>query len=88
MVDADDSEIVADLIRAVQTLAQQVLTLHLQLGAVRTILVRHGMVTEAGLEATFAGLEAASAADEVLNRQIPTVDEVFNDLLRRLGKAA
>jgi hypothetical protein len=33
-------------------------------------------------------LEAATAADEVLNRQIPTVDEVFNDLLRRLGKAA
>ncbi len=87
-MDADEREIVADVIGSVRTLARQVLTLHLQLGAVRTVLVENGITTETELEAAFAKLQAVSSADEVLDREVPTVDQVFEDMLRRLGGAA
>ena len=53
-MDAREREVVADLIESVRTLASQTLTLHLQLGAVRTILARKGTMSEAELGATLA----------------------------------
>jgi hypothetical protein len=87
-LDADEREILADLIRSVRTLAGQMLRLHLQLGAVRTVLAQHGMARKRASEAAVAEMEAASSAEEVVNPEMPTVDEVFDDLLRRLGRAA
>jgi hypothetical protein len=56
--------------------------LHLQLGAVRTILARKGTLSEAELSATWARLEAISAADEIVSND--SVDETFDRLLRRV----
>jgi hypothetical protein len=47
---AAEREILAQLIRAVQTVSQQTLTVHLQLGAVRAILARKAMATVTELE--------------------------------------
>jgi len=51
-LDASEREILTDLIGAVRTLAAQTLTLHLQFGAVRTILGRNGTISEAEFTAT------------------------------------
>jgi hypothetical protein len=75
---------VSDLISAVRTLAAQVLALHLQLGAVRTLLARKGTISEAELGVALTELDAISSADELLNRSTPSVDDVFEGLLRRL----
>lgn len=74
----------SDLISAVRTLAAQVLALHLQLGAVRTLLARKGTISEAELGVALTELDAISSADELLNRSTPSVDDVFEGLLRRL----
>jgi hypothetical protein len=87
-LDASEREILTDLIGALRTLAAQTLTLHLQLGAVRTILGRKGTISEAEFTATLTELEAISSADEVLSGESPSVDEVFDGLLRRLQRAA
>jgi hypothetical protein len=84
-MNASEREIVADLISAVRTLASQVLTLHLQLGAMRTLLVTKGVMSEGELTDVLTKLEATSAADALLDRTTPDVDEVFEALLRRLG---
>jgi hypothetical protein len=86
-LDTHEREVLADLIASVRSLAAQVLTLHLQLGAVRTILARKGTMSEAELSATLTELEAISSADEILSRDGPSVDEVFDSLLRRLDQA-
>jgi len=86
-LDAHEKEVLLDLIGSVRSLAAQLLTLHLQLGAVRTILARKGTMSEAELSATLTELEAISAADELLSRDRPTVDDVFDGLLRRLQQA-
>jgi hypothetical protein len=83
-LDAREREIVSDLISAVRTLAAQVLALHLQLGAVRTLLARKGTISEAELGVALTELDAISSADELLNRSTPSVDDVFEGLLRRL----
>jgi hypothetical protein len=85
-LDAVEREIVADLIGAVRTLAGQVLTLHLQLGAVRTLLAYKGTISEPELSAVLKELEGSSAVDEVLNRDAPSVDEAFDGLLSRLER--
>jgi hypothetical protein len=87
-LDASDREVLVDLIGVVRTLAAQVLTLHLQLGAMRALLARKGTISESALAAAVAELEAASAADALLDEAAPDVNEVFEDLLRRLGRAA
>ena len=87
-MDASDREVLVDLIGSVRTLAAQVLTLHLQLGAMRTLLARRGTISESELAAAFAELEATCAADALLNEAAPDVNEVFDDLLRRLERAA
>jgi hypothetical protein len=86
-LDASEREILADLIGAVRTLATQVLTLHLQLGAVRTILARKGTISEAELSAALTELDAVTSANELLDRDTPSVEELFADLVRRLERA-
>ena len=83
-LDPREREIVSDLISAVRTLAAQVLAVHLQLGAVRTLLARKGTISEAELGVALTELDAISSADELLNRSTPSVDDVFEGLLRRL----
>jgi hypothetical protein len=77
-----EREVVVDLIESVRCLANQVLTLHLQLGAVRTILARKGTMSEAELSATLAKLETITAVDEIVSND--SVDEKFDRLLRRM----
>jgi hypothetical protein len=81
-LDANEREVVIDVIESVRRLANQVLTLHLQLGAVRTILARKGTMSETELSATLAQLETISTADEILSND--SVDETFDRLLRRV----
>jgi hypothetical protein len=84
-LDANEREVVCDVIESVRRLANQVLTLHLQLGAVRTILARKGTLSEAEVSATWARLEAISAAEEIVSND--SVDEMFDQLLQRLQQA-
>jgi hypothetical protein len=81
-MDANEREVVIDVIESVRRLANQVLTLHLQLGAVRTILARKGTMSEAELSATLAKLETITAVDEIVSND--SVDEKFDRLLRRM----
>ena len=84
-MDAREREVIVDLIESVRSLASQVLTLHLQLGAVRTILARKGTLSEAEVSATLAKLEVVSSADEFLSND--SVDEMFDGLVRRVQQA-
>jgi hypothetical protein len=85
-LDASEREIVADVIGSVRTLAAQVVTLHLQLGAIRDLLARKGTISQAEFSAAMTALEATSSADEILNLDAPTVHDAFDDLLRRLER--
>jgi hypothetical protein len=87
-LDTSDREVLIDLIESVRTLAAQLVTLHLQLGAIRALLARKGTINERELAAAFAELEASTAAQALLDEAAPDVNEVFDDLLRRLGRAA
>jgi hypothetical protein len=87
-LDASDQEVLIDLIGSVRTLAVQLLSLHLQLGAMRALLARTGAISESELASAFAELEATTAAHALLDEAAPDVNEVFDDLLRRLGRAA
>jgi hypothetical protein len=84
---ANEREILVDLIGSVQTLATQVLTLHLQLGAMRTLLIRKGTINETELTDITNKLQASSATGVLLDQTAPDVDEVFLDLVRRLESA-
>ena len=75
-----------DLIGSVRSLARQVLTLHLQLGAVRTILARKGAMSEAELSATLNRLEAVASVEEYMSND--RVDDMFDELLQRIQQAA
>jgi hypothetical protein len=83
---ADEREIISDLIGSVRTLAAHVMTLHLQLGAVRTLLARKGTITDAEVQAAFAELNVVASAEEVLD--LTSTDAVFDELLERLNRAA
>jgi hypothetical protein len=85
-LDAGERELVADVIGSVRTLAAQMLTLHLHLGALRSLLVEKGILTEAEFSAAVAALEASSTADAIMSHDAPTVDEAFENLLRRLDR--
>ena len=85
---ANEREILVDLIGSVRTLAAQVLTLHLQLGAMRALLARKGTIGESELAAAFAELDASTAADALLDEPAPGESDVFDDLFRRLRRAA
>jgi hypothetical protein len=83
---ADEREIVSDLIGSVRTLAAQLITLHLQLGAVRTLLARKGTISNAEVQAAFAELNVVASAEEVLN--LTSTDALFDELLERLNRPA
>ena len=82
---ADEREIVSDLISSVRTLAAHVMTLHLQLGAVRTLLARKGTISDAEVQAAFAELNVVASAEEVLD--LTSTDAVFDELVERLNRA-
>ena len=84
---SSDREVLTDLIGSVRTLAKHTLTLHLQLGAVRTLLARKGTITNAELDAVLNELGAMTAIADVTSGGAPDPDEVFDELLRRLGDA-
>jgi hypothetical protein len=54
---------------------------------VRTILARKGTMSEAEFGATLTELETVSSADALLRRDGPSIDEVFDRLLRQLQQA-
>jgi hypothetical protein len=83
---ADERETISDLISAVRTLAGQVLTLHLQLGAVRTLLARKGTISDAEVQAAFAELHVVASAEEVVT--LTSTDAVFDELVERLNRTA
>jgi hypothetical protein len=83
---ADEREIVSDLIGSIRTLAAHVMTLHLQLGAVRTLLARKGTISDAEVQAAFAELNVVASAEEVLN--LTSTNAVFDELLERLNRPA
>jgi hypothetical protein len=83
-LDANERELVADIIGSVRTVAAQLVSFHLQLGAMRSLLVRKGTISEGEFSQAVTALEATSAAEEILSRDAPTVHEAFDDLLRRL----
>jgi hypothetical protein len=83
---ATEREIVSDLIASVRTLAAHVITLHLQLGAVRTLLARKGTISDAEVQAAFAELNVVASAQEVVN--LTSTDAVFDELVERLNRAA
>jgi len=85
---ADERDVVISLIRTVRTVAAHLLTLHLQLGAVRAVLAQKGVVTEGELNATLIELDAVTKTEQVVDPDAPNVDTVFADLLRRLEEAA
>jgi hypothetical protein len=84
-LDASEREITADLISAVRTVAAHVMTLHLQLGAVRTLLARKGTISDAEVQAAFAELNVVASAEEVLS--LTSTDAVFDELVERLIRA-
>jgi hypothetical protein len=83
---ADEREIVSDLVHAVRTLAAQVMTLHLQLGAVRALLARKGTISDAEVQAAFAELNVVASAEELLS--LTSTDATFDALLERLNRTA
>ena len=85
-LNASERAALTDLSGAVRTLANQVLIVHLQVGAVRAILARKGTVTRSEVDATLNTLDAASVTGELLSDR-PTIDETFANLLRRLQEA-
>ena len=84
-MDASEREITADLISAVRTVAAHVMTLHLQLGAVRTLLARKGTISDAEVQAAFAELNVVASAEDVLS--LTSTDAVFDELVERLIRA-
>jgi hypothetical protein len=82
----DERELVSDLIGSVRTLAAHVMTLHLQLGAVRTLLARKGTISDAEVQTAFAELNVIASTEEMLS--LTSTDAVFDELLERLNRAA
>jgi hypothetical protein len=83
---ATEREVVSDLIASVRTLAAHVMTLHLQLGAVRTLLARKGTISETEVQAAFAELNAVTSVEEMVDAT--STEAVFDELLERLNRAA
>ena len=86
MPHTSEREVLIDLIGMVRSPAEQTLTLHLQLGAVRTLLARKGAISEIEFSAVLRELDALTSVDEIVSRD-RNVDEVFDGLLRRLEGA-
>jgi hypothetical protein len=83
-LNSSERELVADIIGSVRTVATQLISVHLQLGAIRSLLIRNGTITEAEYAAAVTALEATSATDELLSRGSATVEAAFEEMLLRL----
>ncbi|HEX2440337.1 MAG TPA: hypothetical protein VHT71_18640 [Methylomirabilota bacterium] len=81
-----EREVFSDLIAAVRTLAAHVMTVHLQLGAVRTLLASKGTISDAEVQAAFAQLNVVASAEEVVS--LTSTDALFDELVERLNRAA
>ena len=86
-MDSTERMVLTDLIAAVRTLARHTLTLHLQLGAVRTLLARKGTVSNAEFAAAMTEIGAVTSLDEITNPDAPSPDEIFEELLQRLRES-
>jgi hypothetical protein len=85
-LNALEREVFSDLITAVRTLAGQVMTLHLQLGAVRMLLAHKGTISDAEVQAAFAELNVVASAEEVVS--LTSTDALFDGLAERLNMTA
>lgn len=85
-MDTGERDVLITLIGTVRTLAQQVVTLHLHLGALRAALVGGGVMTDAAFASAVGQLEALQAADEALRHDRPVLDQTFADLIARLER--
>jgi hypothetical protein len=83
---ATEREILSDLIGSVRTLGAHVIALHLQLGAVRTLLARKGTISDAEFQTAFAELNVVASAEQLLS--LTSIDTVFDELLERLDSGA
>ena len=71
---ADEREVLISLIRTVRTVAAHLLTLHLQLGAVRAVLAQKGIATDAEVNASLVELDALTAAEQAVDSASLGVD--------------
>jgi hypothetical protein len=62
------------------------MTVHLQLGAVRTLLASKGTISDAEVQAAFAQLNVVASAEEVVS--LTSTDALFDELVERLNRAA
>ena len=85
-MDTGERDVLIALIGTVRTLAQQVVTLHLHLGALRAALVGGGVMTDSAFASAVAQLEALQAADEALRYDRPVLGQTFEDLIVRLER--
>lgn len=85
-MDTGERDVLIALIGTVRTLAQQVVTLHLHLGALRAALVGGGVMTDSAFASAVAQLEALQAADEALRYDRPVLGQTFEDLIARLER--
>jgi hypothetical protein len=83
-LDPTEREVVASLIGSVRTVAAQLVSLHLQLGAMRSLLAKKQMMTDDEFHAAFAELEAMASTEERLRDFPDVMADVFEELLRRL----
>lgn len=83
-LEPNEREVVATLISSVRTIAAQLVSLHLQVGAMRCLLARKQMMTDDEFHVAFAELEAMGSVDERMNDFPDVMEGVFDELLRRL----
>jgi hypothetical protein len=76
--------VVGSLISSVRTIAVQLISLHLQLGAMRSLFAKKHMMSEDEFQAAFAELEAVGSMEDRLRDFPDVMEDVFEELLRRL----
>ena len=79
-----ERDVVQTLIASVRTIAVQLISLHLQLGAMRSLFAKKHMMTDDEFHAAFAELEASGSLEERLQDFPDVMEDVFEELLRRL----
>jgi hypothetical protein len=79
-----EREVVGTLIGSVRTIAVQLISLHLQLAAMRSLFAKKHMMTDDEFHAAFAELEAAGSMEERLDEFPDVMEDLFDELLRRL----
>jgi hypothetical protein len=83
-LDTTEREVVGTLIGSVRTIAVQLISLHLQLGAMRSLFAKKQMMSEDEFQDAFAELEAVGSMEDRLRDFPDVMEDVFEELLRRL----